>query len=56
MEPSRELTTEIGEHSTLVTFEKSAIVFCAGPRRNLVFWLHKGFVKLSCLTLTAAEG
>jgi CRP-like cAMP-binding protein len=41
-----ELATEIEEHSTPVSFEKGATVFLRGAAADLVFWLHKGFVKL----------
>jgi len=41
-----ELAAEIEERSTLVVFEKGAIVFLRGAPADLVFWLRKGFVKL----------
>src|ERR1700694_116877 len=41
-----ELAAEIEERSTLVAFEKGAVVFLRGAPANLVFWLRKGLVKL----------
>jgi CRP/FNR family cyclic AMP-dependent transcriptional regulator len=41
-----ELAVEIEERSTPVTFDKGAIVFLRGAPADLVFWLHKGFVKV----------
>jgi CRP-like cAMP-binding protein len=41
-----EVASEIEEHSTPVTYERSAIIFLRGTPADFVFWLLKGFAKL----------